>query len=208
MSEGEKGFTLIEILIAVIIFSFVIWLASYSFSFYTSLIKKITQPYPETAINFSKLREAVDDAFFYVGQKRDLLGKVKDFIYFYGSKNEMKFITTKPFFYNEPCVCKLYFDNDSIKWEESPVYSKYDNYKSPELTQNNLKKITLWKNVSGFKLEYIVDKEKVSSIKEKIPSLVQISFNKKGKLLVFYFNVRSDFKEKLFWTKYINAPPL
>lgn len=208
MLKREKGFTLIEILISIIIFSFVIWLATYSFSFYSSLVKKISEPYPENAVNFSKLRDAIGGTFFYVAEKRGYLGKIYYHIYFYGSKNEVKFITTKPFFYNEPCICRLYFDNDSIKWEESPVYSKYDNYKNPELTEQNLKKVTLWKDISDFRLKYIVDNEEVDSVKEIIPSLIEIFFRTKGRLLVFDFKIKSDFRQKLFWTKYINEPPL
>ncbi len=68
----RKGFTLIEMLVSIIIFSFIIALAAYSFRFYADITKKIIMPYPQQAVNFSNLGDAVRSMFYFVSEDSDV----------------------------------------------------------------------------------------------------------------------------------------
>ncbi len=202
----KKGFTLIEILIALVIFTIIIGLSAYSFRFYAGVVNKIIMPYPKNAVIFTKLRNALDSSFYFVGQKKDLSGKENFFMYFYGTNSRITFITTKPLLENTLAVCSLYLKNSQLIWEESPVYSKLDNYKMPQITRQNIKRTVLFKNVSKFNITYFINSSSFSSIKERYPTLIEMNFtlNKAKKKL--FFKIKSNFENKIEWTKYLYAP--
>ncbi len=203
----RKGFTLIEMLVSIIIFSFIIALAAYSFRFYADMTKKIIMPYPQQAVNFSNLGDAVRSMFYFVSEDSDELGKKSFCIYFYGDAESMSFITAKPIrISGNIAVCKLYLDNGTLMLDESPVYSKYNNYKEPSLIAEDEKKIALMKNVSDLQLTYFENQKKTQALKEKIPQLVEIQLKQNGKQRTFYFKIKSDFAKKINWTELFYAP--
>ncbi len=203
----RKGFTLIEMLVSIIIFSFIIALAAYSFRFYADMTKKIIMPYPQQAVNFSNLGDAVRSMFYFVSEDSDELGKKSFYIYFYGDAESMSFITAKPIrISGNIAVCKLYLDNGTLMLDESPVYSKYNNYKEPSLIAEDEKKIALMKNVSDLQLTYFENQKKTQALKEKIPQLVEIQLKQNGKQMTFYFKIKSDFVKKINWTELLYAP--
>ena len=203
----RKGFTLIEMLVSIIIFSFIIALAAYSFRFYADITKKIIMPYPQQAVNFSNLGDAVRSMFYFVSEDSDELGKKSFYIYFYGDAESMSFITAKPIrISGNIAVCKLYLDNGTLMLDESPVYSKYNNYKEPSLIAEDEKKIALMKNVSDLQLTYFENQKKTQALKEKIPQLVEIQLKQNGKQMTFYFKIKSDFVKKINWTELLYAP--
>ncbi len=203
----RKGFTLIEMLVSIIIFSFIIALAAYSFRFYADITKKIIMPYPQQAVNFSNLGDAVRSMFYFVSEDSDELGKKSFYIYFYGDAESMSFITAKPIrISGNIAVCKLYLDNGTLMLDESPVYSKYNNYKKPSLIAEDEKKIAIMKNVSDLQLTYFENQKKTQALKDKIPQLVEIQLKQNGKQMTFYFKIKSDFVKKINWTELLYAP--
>ena len=206
-SVRKKGFTLVEMLIAVVIFSFMVGLAAYSFRFYIGLVNKIVMPYPKDAVIFSKLRSAIDSMFYYVAEKKDIVGKQKFYYYFYGNNKEMRFITTKPILSDELYVCEIHEKNGDLVWEESPVYCKNNDYKNPDLVDP--KSIVLFSDISDFEIGYFVNGQKIfGDIKEEMPDLIEVSFVKKktGKKFNLYFKIKSTFNNKKALTEYIYAP--
>ena len=203
--KNSRGFTLVELLVAAAIFSFVIGLAAYSFRFYTNIVKKVVMPYPEEAVNFSKLQDTLRSIFYFVGEKKDLFGKRQFFLYFYGKPNEIKFISAKPIFGDSISVCRLYQKDGKLRLDESPVYSKYDNYKLPEIAADK-KDTVLMNNVSKIEITYFTDKMETTFLKEKIPQLIKIDITQNNKKLTFYFKIESDFSSKKAYTGFIYEP--
>lgn len=203
----RRGFTLIEMLVSIIIFSFIIALAAYSFRFYADLTKKIIMPYPQKAVDFSNLENTIRSMFYFVSQKEDEFGKESFYLYFYGNAESMSFITAKPIKINDNiAVCKLYLDNGTLMLDESPVYSKYNNYKQPFLTVENEKKIAIMNNVSDLQLTYFKNKKETQTLKEQIPQLIEIQLKQNGQQMTFYFKVKSNFVKKINWTELFYAP--
>jgi|GEM_PF-4110180 len=203
--KRNGGFTLVELLVAAAIFSFVIGLAAYSFRFYTDIVKKVVMPYPEKAVNFSKLQDALKSMFYFVGENMNLFGKKQFFLYFYGKPDEIKFISAEPVFGKSISVCRLYKKNGKLILAESPVYSKYNNYKLPKITAEK-KDTVLMNNVSDIRITYFTDKAKTSFLKEKIPRLIKIDITQNNKKLTFYFKIESDFNSKKALTGFIYEP--
>ncbi len=206
----KKGFTLVEMLISIVIFSFIIALATYSFRFYASMVRKIIMPYPQTAVNFSYLNDAIDSIFYFVGQRKnpDIVDREDFFIYFYGKDKEVKFISSKPVYFKDNiAICRLYVDNNkNLTLEESPVYSPYNNYKNPTLISQKKKTIILLKNVSNIQLFYIIDGKKKTSLNEKIPSSIEMHITTDNKKMTLYFKIQSNFNNKLKLTRFYYAP--
>ena len=203
----KRGFTLIEMLVSIIIFSFIIALAAYSFRFYADITKKIIMPYPQRAVNFSNLGGTIRSMFYFVSEKSNELGKKSFYIYFYGDASSMSFITAKPIKISDNiAVCKLYLDNGTLILDESPVYSKYNNYKEPTLTTEDEKKVIIMKNVSDLQLTYFRNQKKIQILKEQMPQLVEIQLKQNGKQMTFYFKIKADFVKKINWTELFYAP--
>ena len=203
----KRGFTLIEMLISIVIFSFIVALATYSFRFYTDIVKKIVMPYPQQVVKFSKLEDAVRSIFYFTGERKNTEGKLKFFTYFYGNKDEMKFITAEPLNPNYGiAVCKLYLDNNTLVLEESPVYSKYNDYKRPSLTPEDEKKLILMSDVSSLEFTYFTGEKKTDSLKEDVPNLIEMKVKQKDKSLSLYFKVKSEFRKKRDLMRFFYAP--
>lgn len=189
--QKSKGFTLIELLISLVIFSLLVGIFARSFSFFTSFIKKLISPYPEEAVNIGQLRLAINSIFYYTCKKNK-----KTFYYFFGTPQEIRFITTKPILEKELAVCRIYREAGKLLWEEAPVYSIQSDYNIPTLGQEKKRKILLG-GISDFSIEYYFPDGKSSYfVKEKIPALVKMLVLRDGKKREFFFKINSDFKDK------------
>ncbi len=203
----KKGFTLIEMLVSMVIFSFIIALAAYSFRFYAYITKKIVMPYPDEAVRFSRLEDVVKSMFYFVCETNNGIGKKQFYIYFHGDSKSMDFITAKPVnIVDNIAVCRLYLDNNTLILKESPVYSKYNNYKEPSLIKEVEKTFTIMNNVSDFKLTYFKDNKKTHYLDKKIPQLVEIQIKWKNKQMTFYFKIMSNFEKKKYFMDLFYAP--
>ena len=198
----KRGFTLIELLISITIFSILIALAAYSFRFNIGIIRKVVMPYPKQAMNFSYLNDALKSIFYFVGEKRNMIGNKKFFIYFYGEKNMVKFITTGK---NGPMLCKLYLDNDTLKLDRVDVYAKYNDYKNPYFPKNKTKSVALMKDVENLDISYLENGTLVHRVKKEIPDMIKISLVQNGKQWTFYFKVKSNFRKKKDYAEYFYA---
>ena len=202
----KKGFTLIELLISIVIFSFIIAAATYSFRLNIGIVRKIIMPYPQEAVKFSYLEDAVRSIFYFVGERKNMLNKTAFFTYFYGNDKQMRFITSKPIGFEGIALCRLYLHNNTLFLDESPVYSKYNNYKEPKLTPKDKKQVILMQNVSKIRIKYFIKDKQVYSLNEKIPNLVKIELTSNDKNRVFYFSIMSNFEVKKYLTRAFYAP--
>ena len=189
------GFTLIELLIALVVFSIMVGLAAYTFRFYIGIAKRVLTPYPEEAVAFANLREAINNVFYYICNRKGLASKDDYFVYFYGSEREVKFVTSRTILGNFCSLCRLYEKNNALMLDASPIYSPENNYLSPML--KNPKRITLITGIKNLRIEYYKKGTLLpEEIKEQIPSLIAIHFIKDGKERSIYCSVKSDFENK------------
>jgi len=204
----NKGFTLIEILISIIIFSIIIALASYSFSLYANDIKKMINPYPSEAVNVSRLDDALRSVFYFTASKENIYGEKHFFVYFYGNNNSMQFITAEPINIKSIAVCKLFLDNGTLKLEESPVYCKFNDYKNPFVTEKCIKDINILNNIEQLDIMYYKNGNKLTSLKEEIPEFIEMKLtNKNDKKFTLLFKVMSNFESKKGITQFMYYHP-
>ncbi len=195
----KRGFTLIELLISITIFSILIALAAYSFRFNIGIIRKIVMPYPKQAMDFSCLNDTLKSIFYFVGEKKNIIGDKKFFDYFYGEKNRIRFITMGK---NGPMLCKLYLDNGTLKLDRVDVYTRYNDYKDPYFVKSKTKSTFLMGGVEDLDISYLVDGAMVHFVKEKVPRMIKIGLTQEGKHWTFYFKVESNFKKKKDYAEY------
>ena len=63
--SDSRAFTLIEVLIALVIFSIIMWMAAFSFRFSLKIVKYLTTPSLEELENISKLKDSLNSLFFF-----------------------------------------------------------------------------------------------------------------------------------------------
>lgn len=198
----RKGFTLIELLVSIAIFSILVALAVYSFRFDIGLVKKVVFPYPKEAIEFSYLNDIIKSMFYYVGVKRDVYNKKNFFLYFYGNKKSMKFISMTE---EGPKLFMLYKKGNVLKLKETKVYSKFNNYLNPFFPSKGIEIKTLFDDVDNIDITYFVNSRKYATLKEIMPTLVKISILEKNKKLTFFFKIKSSFNEKLNYAEFFHS---
>ena len=202
----KAGFTLIEILISILIFSILIALASFSFSFYINEVKRIINPYPSEAINVSLLNDAIRSIFYFTESDKNILGKDRFFTYFYGNSNNIQFITAEPMYFKSISVCKLLLDNGTLKLEESPVYCKFNNYMHPTITKKCMKEIDILSNIKYIHITYYMNRKKLSEVKYKIPEYIKIELTgRSDKKTTLFFKIMSNFENKKELTQFMYA---
>ena len=202
----KNGFTLIELIIATVIFSFLIALAAYSFGYYAGFVKRLLVPYPQKAINFSLLNDVLKSTFYFASEKKNIFGENKFFTYFYGTRNTIVFISAKPLGSYNLALCKLYLDNGTVFLKETPIYCKYVNYKNPSFTGKCEKVFPIFKNIKNLSISYYLGRESLDSIKNKIPELLKLTLtNFSDNKTTLYIKIMSNFNKKknLTWFLYV-----
>jgi len=93
----RRGFTLIELLVSIAIFSILVSIVAYAFRYSLDISKFLNYRYLPDLQVLSKLRDSINSTYFYVAiDERKFKTEDKIFFYFYGKRNELTFITTKP----------------------------------------------------------------------------------------------------------------
>ena len=76
------------------------------------------------------------------------------YTYFYGAPDQMTFVTTKPLTITGVALCRLSLRDESVIFEEAPLYANDSNYTNPSLETKERHETVLFSNVKGMNLEY------------------------------------------------------
>jgi len=200
----RRGFTLIELLVSIAIFSILVSIVAYAFRYSLDISKFLNYRYLPDLQVISKLRDSINSTYFYVAiDEKKFKTEDKIFFYFYGKRNELTFITTKPVIIKKHnlVVSIIKRDGTRLILEEHPVYAEDINYKFPTLKNLKMKSIVLFENIRNSNFEFM-DKNgnRKIEIKEDIPKLVKLTVEfTDGRIREFYFRIMSDYylKEKI-----------
>jgi prepilin-type N-terminal cleavage/methylation domain-containing protein len=195
---SKKGFTLLEILVAITIFSIAIALVSYSFRHSINIVKYVNFSYAEDLQKLSRLRDSIASTFFFLTQddtKIDTPGKVFNF-FFKGSPKSLEYITCKPVIVEdrEIVISRIRKEKNNLILEEYPVYDRNINYKQPSLTEIKPKKIIIVPDIRDISFSYFYEGKRVQNIEKKIPTSVEMKILKidRKKPEIYVFKLRSD----------------
>ncbi len=195
IKEG-KGFTLVELLVAIAIFSIAITLVTYAFKQSINIVKYINFPYAEDLQRLSKVRDAIRSTFFYLTQNDAADNNLKIFqFYFYGDKSKISFVTTKPILIKkrEIVLVILEKDKDKLVWKEYPVYDKDTDYKTLK-TRKKPKKLVILRDIKSLNFSFIKNNVEKNFLEKTFPDVIKITFQKSNekKKYTYYFRIVSN----------------
>lgn len=206
---SKRAFTLIEILVAIAIFSVIVTITAYSFKFSLGIVKFLKTPYLQELENLSKLRDSFNSLFFFLSEDDGTMAIDKKFSFFFkGNNHRVIFITTKPLFHKRDFlfILEIKFDHNSLKVREYPVYDPLVDYKIPSIP-SKIPYTNLLSNIKSFDLKYFQNGNWQNSMVADIPELIRLSYEKKnGEKRVLYFKVQSDFYQKKQLSEYLYNP--
>jgi prepilin-type N-terminal cleavage/methylation domain-containing protein len=205
----SKGFTLVELLVAITIFSLVVGLAMFSLRFSFGVLRHLNAPFAEDTQQISRLRDCIASAAIHVGERTNMFDRKKEFYtFFYGEAGRMTFISSRPVALGETALCRLSLLDGDLVLEEAPLYGVDTNYLVPQLAGKGVRKTVLFSQVRGFNLEYYQGDKKVSALQEEMPSLVRLLITTDGGAQEYFCKVQADFAEKKYLFKAANEPPI
>jgi prepilin-type N-terminal cleavage/methylation domain-containing protein len=203
----SDGFTLVELLVAITIFSLVVGMAMYSLRFAFGVFRHLDAPFAEETQRISRLRDCVASTFMYVGERSGIFNQDKVFFtYFYGEPDRMTFISTKPLAVSGVAICRLSLRNGAIILEEAPLYADDNNYLEPTLKTKESKETSLFPNVKGLTLEYYQGGKKTSTLKEDFPTLVRIAVSTDAGEQEYFCRIQTDFANKKMLVTGLHEP--
>lgn len=188
-----RAFTLVELLVAIAIFSLLISIITFSFVQSGNIIKHLDFSYSDDFRKIERLRDSIGSIFFYVAQDNKF-GKAEEkfFKYFYGERDKLRYVTNLDFKGKKRLVLhEISQERNQIILKEEPIFSGNANYLNPEFT-DNVKQYVLFKDVEDFVVNYFADGVEKTSIKENYPSLIYILVTQQGERYEYIFDVKEN----------------
>jgi prepilin-type N-terminal cleavage/methylation domain-containing protein len=194
---SSDGFTLLELLVALTIFSLVIGMAMFSLRFSFGVFRHLDAPYVEETRNVTRLRDCIASAFVYVGERSDLFNRNKEFYTcFSGEGDQITFVSTKPLSLPGPALCRLHLKDKALVLDEAPLYASDGQYLNPSLDSRERRETVLLGDVSEVSFAYFQGDKQLSSLKEELPTMVKVSVKADDKQREIYCRLQSDYNDK------------
>lgn len=198
-----KGFTLIEVLVAITLFAIVVSISSYSFRYFVNIFNFVDDPYNREFIKRIELLNSLSGITYYSVKNDDAFGeniKYKNFII--GDRESFKYITNSPFLINYDCVvAKLQIKTGNLIYSEAPLYSYEYDYAKPD-TIDNFTEITIDSNINNFAVEYDTDNGIRNTVSDMIQSIT-ISYQKDEEKYTLTSQVFENFNRSQYM-EYVN----
>lgn len=185
MATIRSGFSLVEMLVAVILLTLLIGVAIFSFRHQLITINKTQKVGINRVITYNQLRSSLQSINHYVVDDYDQLGYPMKNLhsFFEGTKNEINYITDNPLFSQEIALVRLLCIDKQMTYQEQALYGTID-FLRPELSQES-RKITMYKDLENCEFKYFVDGVEFENVMDKIPNAIAID--------ELHVNVKSDY---------------
>jgi prepilin-type N-terminal cleavage/methylation domain-containing protein len=207
MTKNSDGFTLVELLVAMIIFSLVVSMAMFSLRYSFTVVRQLNAPFAEETQRLSRMRDCISAMFNYVTPSRDMFNNKKGYeTFFSGGAESMTFISSTPPSGRYPAICRLSLVKDEVVLEEAPLYSDKADYLSPSLENGEQKRTVIATGATSLRLEYLRKGKKESTLKAALPSLVRIVISAEGKESEYFCRIPTNFDDKIHFIRGFNDP--
>lgn len=197
--KKQDGFTLIEVLVSVLLLSFVVAISSLALRNLLLSWKKVSIPYPKNGVAFYRFQTSFNSLLPYVTKNTDRRSKKIEYNYFFnGYHDQCEFISRSPLQSKSSSLIKISLSDGKIEFSEVNLFTCDSNYLFPE-SQKYTTTTVLIENVSDLNFFYKVKDEWYQEITGALPDTVKMSFtNNAGVKNDFFFNIRSyNYREKL-----------
>lgn len=203
----SDGFTLVELLVAITIFSLVVGMAMFSLRYSFAVVRQLDAPFADGTQKVSRMQDCISSMFNYVTPARDMFNNRKDFATFFtGESGSMTFISKTPPSGRKLAVCRLSLDKGEVVLEEVPLYDDKTNYLSPSLESKDKKSIVVATGITSLRLEYFKNGKTETTLKAALPTMVRIIMTADGKETEYYCRIPTNFDEKALFIRGINDP--
>ncbi len=206
--KSSDGFTLLELLVAITIFSLVIGMAMFSLRYSFGMLRHLDAPFAEDTQRLCRLRDCIASTFFYVTEQSDLFNSSKSYrTLFIGDPDSMTFVSVKPPSATGPALCRLFKRDDTLLLEESPLYGEGSNYRTPLFTEKGRSETVIMTQVIDLKLEYFQQETMLTSLRDDIPGMVRLSVTTDTGTRELFIRIPADFndKKRLFQATHENS---
>jgi len=195
----RRGFSLIEMLVATVLITLLVGVALFSFRLQLITLAKTNKEQLKEVLRYTHLRQTIESMKFYVLQEYDMLNQpIKSFHYYFdGDEKSIQFITTNPIFSNEPAVVRLLCEDDTLTYQEEPLYKRID-FLRPTLLEDSQKQV-LYSDLKECRFGYKTQGGKfIEVLQGKIPKYVTITLVDNYKHNNFFIAIKSDNNSTLY----------
>ncbi|GAM08227.1 hypothetical protein OR1_00498 [Geobacter sp. OR-1] len=202
-----NGFTLVELLVAITIFSLVVGMAMFSLRFSFGIFRHLNAPFAEETRLNSTLRDCIASTNVYLAERHDMFNRDKKFyIYYYGEPEQLTFVSSKPISGSDYALCRIALRNGAVVIDEIPLYADDSDYLSPSMATGKKSTTVIFPEAKGMRLEYVAESKPQATMKETLPSLVKMSVTRERGTQEFYYRIPADFSDKHQIVRGLNEP--
>lgn len=171
----RRGFSLVEMLVALVLISMLMSLGLLAYKQQLSVMKKFQTKGIERVLNFHQLRSLINSMFFYVVTDYDRFGNNMELFhqFFKGNAQEMTFITQNSLYFDGLCVARLACVEDKLIYQESKLYSPHNNYLEPAIVEGFYEK-EFFHDLSECRFSYEAKERFVEELEDRLPLSVEL----------------------------------
>lgn len=187
----KKAFSLIEMIVAVLLISILLGIATFAFKYQLIAIHKTQKIGINDVINYNQLRASLESAKFYVVDDYDMLGKPMRNLHFYftGTENKINYITENPVFSKNIALARLRCEGTNLIYDEQKLYGSMD-FLNPSFT-NNRKEMIFYSNLDHCGFLYKEKKWK-KNIQRHVPKAVVLNLSSNAVTNNIYISIKND----------------
>ena len=189
----KNGFTLVEMLVAIVLLSLLIGVAVFAFRMQLMNVQKLKTSGLDSVLHYTQLTSPIESMKYYVVEDYDTFGKpMKKMHYFFsGDAKHMEFVTTNPNLGEYDAIVMLECKEDELIYKEEPLFERVD-YLRPDFLEDSFQ-IVLYKELQTCSFAYEKGSKVIlSTLEGAIPKRVIVSLSKQGKPKKFFIRVKSD----------------
>jgi len=195
----RKGFTLVEMLVAVVLITLLIGVALFAFRLQIISITKAKKTSIEPVIIYENIHASLESIQYYVVDQYDMLNQPMNQLHYFfdGDPIKMIYISENPILHNGIVVSELICKDKKLLYYEEPLY-KFIDYLRPEIPQTN-DPLILYTGLDECSFSYkTIRGQKVQSLKKEVPLKIFLHLKKNKKDISIISQVYNDFNTSIF----------
>jgi prepilin-type N-terminal cleavage/methylation domain-containing protein len=198
-TSSQRGLTLVELLVALTLFTLLAGITMTSISTTIGLVRHTRADYAQKARTLSALRDSIASTFYYAkkteGRHAERYKLYEDF--FIGETESMTYVTMAPLEMQGSTLSHLFQEGENLILMEDTLYQPQHDYLNPDWEKRSMRKINLLGDVDKFSLRYLVDDKWLDRIEDEIPDAIEIQFYQQDRNHLMYVKLGSDYHVKV-----------
>jgi len=191
---NKPGFSLIEVLVAMVIVSLITTTGMFAFKLAINQIDRQSSLTFDEPMRFTQIKNLFNATYFYVEEKNDKF-RIDEFEYIYKfnkNEREITFVSNAPIYTKQISLINLKIQDRKLMYKEEPIYTERQNYKAPVFF-NDTREYEILNEISNasFSYEDAIDLPKEISL--NIPKIIKLNFLKNNIQYTYIFDTKYNF---------------